>query len=242
MVPKLVRLADWVERRLRRTYGSLRDRVSPPISVLVKRGTVTIAESLRAGGRVHILDIRPSSLQPLSTLRLDARTIHVVGSTISYDNAEIATAAYLQLRKAVLPTSWTTWLWRLLAVLVLAVVLRLLMIALLGGPASTHQAGSELQGATARLASDPNYFPPEPATQPLPGRTDLFGAATPAGNGDLADRIYQQARAAAATTEHDNMPPQPSVNVEGLSGFGLEATGDQAGPGCDPNLAFKVEP
>lgn len=241
-LPKLGGAADWVEGRLRKAYRSMRDRMSPPVAVLVKKGTVTIAESMRAGGRVHILDVRPSVSQPLSTLQLEAHNVHVGASTISYGSVEMAAAAYSQLRKAVLPTSWSTWVWRLLGLLTLAFVLRLLLIALLGGPAATPQASSDLQGATARLATDPNYFPPEPAAQPLPGVSELFGAAAPAGNGDLADQIYQQARAAAARTEHENMPPQPSVNVEGLSGFGLEETGDQAGPGCDPNLAFKVEP
>ncbi|MCC8799119.1 hypothetical protein [Xanthomonas euvesicatoria] len=242
VLPKLWGVADWIEGRLRKAYRSLRDRMSPPVAVMVKKGTVTIAESIRAGGRVHILDVRPSHDQPVSTLQLKACTVHVGASRIPYGSVEMATAAYSQLRKAVLPTSWSTWVWRLFGLLALAFVLRLLLIALVGGPAASTQAGSDLQGATARLATDPNYFPPEPAAQPLPGAAELFGAAAPAGNGDLADQIYKQARAAAARTEHENMPPQPSVNVEGLSGFGLEETGDQAGPGCDPNLAFKVVP
>lgn len=37
------------------------------------------------------------------------------------------------------------------------------------------------------------------------------------------------------------MPPKVNDNTTGLDGFGLDSGASQAGPGCDPKLAFKVE-
>ncbi|UXF74705.1 hypothetical protein K7574_21090 (plasmid) [Stenotrophomonas maltophilia] len=241
LLPVLARCADWFERKLRQLYSSMRDRISPPVSVLVKKGRITIAESVRAGGRVHILEVQPNRVHPLSTIQLQANVLQVGPSTIPYADAALAALAYAQVRKAVLPATWSAWILRLVGLVAVVLILRLATVALLGSPAGNAAGGSELEGVTAQMAADPGFFPPAPAPQPLPGASELFGSASPAGSGDLADQIYQQARAAAAQTEHATMPPQPSVNVEGLAGFGLEEGGDQAGPGCDPNLAFKVE-
>jgi len=89
--------------------------------------------------------------------------------------------------------------------------------------------------ANAAGSTQPEFSPPaamEPQAMPSV-------AAAEGGSANLSDYIYQQAMAAKAKAEHSNMPPTSGGDAKGLDSFGLKTEG-QAGPGCDPGLAFTV--
>lgn len=88
--------------------------------------------------------------------------------------------------------------------------------------------------ANAAAQAEPEFTPPA-AMQPQA----MPSVAAAEGNGNLSDYIYQQAMAAKAKAELNNMPPTSGQDTKGLDGFGLKTEG-QAGPGCDPGLAFTV--
>jgi hypothetical protein len=94
---------------------------------------------------------------------------------------------------------------------------------------------SYLQVASGVTAEKPAEFVPPAAMGPQ--AMPSVGAAE--GTGGLSDYIYQQAMAAKARADHANMPPTNGGDTKGLDGFGLKTEG-QAGPGCDPGLAFTV--
>lgn len=94
---------------------------------------------------------------------------------------------------------------------------------------------SYLQVASGGAAEKPAEFTPPVAMGPQ--AMPSVGAAE--GSANLSDYIYQQAMAAKARADHANMPPTNGGDTKGLDAFGLKTEG-QAGPGCDPGLAFTV--
>lgn len=223
-----LRGADLAESGLRRFYAALRRKISPPVSVYRRKGSLLIVDAPRIGGRVYMV-----STDGPREIRVIGAALMIGGVTLDYPDAATAQAAFVQVRKELLPAGTGTWILRAAAALLVCLVVRGLFAGV-AGPAAHRLAQSEatpLHGLAAAMAADPNFVPPDPAPQSLPG--------APVG-GDLADRIYRQSMADAQQAMHKAMPPQPAANVDGLSGFGLQ-DGPDHGPGCNPALAFKVD-
>lgn len=237
--------ADLVERGLRRFYASVRRTLRPPVSVYRKKDTLTIVNSSRIGGSMYLVNVQSTAPSYAfgvqgATLTISCRHAGESGVVeLHYPDAATASIAYREIMKVMQPAGWCTWALRLAALLLALLVFKATFGALAGDarqggdPLAPEAPVGRLQGLAAAMADNPNFIPPDPAPQAMPG-------AQPVG-GDLADRIYNESMAAGEQKMHEQMPPQPSASVEGLSGFGLEDGPDQSGPGCDPNLAFKVD-
>lgn len=236
--------AERTESVLRRFYGGVRRKLSPPVSVYRKKDLLTVVNATRIGGQIYLASISESTQRkfvgPAFAASLDGVTLKIANTHIPYADEDTARAAFRQVRRALLPTPWSTWMLRIVGLLLAWMVFKAVFATLIGAsaiaggdPRAQQAETGDLYGVAAAMAADPTYTPPEPEPQAMPG--DALG-------GDLADRIYREATAAAQQTLHEEMPPQLGADVEGLEGFGLEDGPGKNGPGCDPALAFKIDP
>jgi len=178
------------------------------------------------GGGLHVLP-RPGQGAPMSfkvaTTENAFALEMVIGdacarSLATFDSESAAREALAKLNKELTGTRVLKWAaWAVIAWLTWLFVTSYLQVT-----------------ANAAAQAEPEFTPPA-AMQPQA----MPSVAAAEGNGNLSDYIYQQAMAAKAKAEHNNMPPTSGQDTKGLDGFGLKTEG-QAGPGCDPGLAFTV--
>lgn len=270
---RAITLAVAIEGVLRRVYRRVWRSMSPPVTVHRSKHRITVAEAPRVGGRVHVFAVdgaSPTSVQQSGKSLLIGANPNAPALAVPFADESVATAALMQIRKALLPTSWFTWGKRAAAFLLLVMLFNATARVVFGSSAEpqTAMAATPPVGMAAALA-DSGYVPPENNGQVLPG-----GAPDP----DLAFREAQaqvaqlfpgvdvtkdtpQARQALAAMERQlgasqgqgggggapmspvSAPPVESANVmPGLKGFGLQGGPGDGGPGCDPALAYKVGP
>lgn len=144
-----------------------------------------------------------------------------------------------RIRKPLTGSTWGKWVFR-------AAVLWIALIAVRAWFNAPAPQGAGAQAATASAV-------PGSALLQLMGPGGMGGSDSPSlaalagdagggasGGGSLADDIYKEAMAAQRQSMHEQGPPQtPSPDID-LKSFGL--AGGKNGEGCDPKLAFKVEP
>ncbi|MGH8078381.1 MAG: hypothetical protein ACREPE_13795, partial [Lysobacter sp.] len=255
-------LALRAESALRSGYSRLWKRLGPaPVAVYRKKHVLTVANAPSIGGAVYLITLVG---EPLLTLSREGSTVQV-GTTvqvargrgnpllITYADEMTAEIALGQVRRALLPVSWSTVGRRAAAVVVLAFVCNAMLTAMWGQPTATAKAEVEpLQGMAAALA-DPAYQPPEALPQALPGGTAMpvntelalqqaLGELLPGVDfASLQNTPETRAMLAAAESRLAGgraLPVAASEVAPGLGAFGLTGGPGETGPGCDPGLAY----
>lgn len=252
-------LAVSAEAGLRRGYAALWRRFNPPVTAHRRKGVLTIVDAPSIGGAVHSMDL--TSYGALSVALSEERSLlFTTGSSrvmaAIYPDTATAQAALREVRAALMPTAFGTWVRRGAAVAVLVLVFNTLGSALSGRPEAVAAANAApTQGMTAALA-DPGFVPADPAPQVLPGGTPDVALAMAQAQQQLAPMLpgvdltnlqdtpeTRKALAAAEQRLQASMPPVAGADaMPGLADFGLEGGPGDGGPGCDPKMAYSVDP
>lgn len=221
--------------------GYAKRKLSPPLKVKLTRQSLMISLPASQGGRLHILP-RPGGSSGLT------RTFEVVSAgegrfalqaspdslaLATYESESEAALALRTLNSALTGNMLWKWGFRLL----LAWLAWLFVTSYMEvSRQSVNGATPDILGLGPSSGALPNIPSGPAAFQATPSTTAPDG-------GDLANYIFQQAKAAQQKAQKDALPPKAGVdNAAGLEGFGLKgATGNNgSGEGCDPKLAFKV--
>lgn len=248
-----LRTWQWLKYQVREIGRELKRAIRPPVRVR-PQGKHALAISARQefGGRVVLLPLGGRGLVAVDRVAADGGVHKVViragdtpgGDTWSvgaFPDLDTAMEAVAIIRKPLTGSAWGKWVWRVLLLWLALILLR------------TWFNGPNPDAAAAAAGIDPaRAAAPGPATatsalmglfgdRATPGLAALAAGAEPgAGYESLADEIYEEAMAKAKASAYEQGPPQSPVPDVGLKGFGL--SGGASGAGCDPKLAFKVDP
>ncbi|CAG9169769.1 serpin family protein [Cupriavidus pinatubonensis] len=208
----------------------------PEIKVKLTRKNLIISLPASQGGALHMLP-RPGTTEAVrfaveQSEGMFALQMAATGQTVSlatFSGEHDAQAALSKVNKALTGNQLVKWSVRIFVLW----IVWLLVTSYLQVSQQAHAEGV--------ASSAPAAFTPPPGTGFQPFPSVAAAVAPQATSGNLADEIYQAAMQAKTRAEHENMPPKVNDNTAGLDGFGLDSGASQAGPGCDPKLAFKVE-
>ncbi|KAG0166433.1 hypothetical protein DFQ30_007198 [Apophysomyces sp. BC1015] len=227
-------LSNTVVNMLRAIWRKLKAALRPSVKVKLTRKNLFITLAGDLGGEFHVLP-RAGLTEATKFAVAASGDGYVLEMTSGGGKASLAhfpgegeaRAALEKLNKALTGNQVGKWIGR-------AVVLWLGWLLV-----TSYLQVSQPAQESALESNAPTAFMPPPSTglQEFPTASAADGLQAKSEN--LADDIYQQAMAAKARAERENMPPKVNDNTTGLDSFGLD-TGAQAGPGCDPKLAFKV--
>lgn len=267
-----VRLSLALERVLRQFYGWAWRKLRPSVSVHRSKSRVTVVDAPRIGGRVHVVPMDGAGPMSVSrtgnTVFIDSGNGRAPFQ-LAYEADHDASFAFASLRQALLPTSWFTWGKRAAGFLVLVMVFNAFARVMFASPEPASELAVGAVGPTgvAAALADPTFVPPEPEAQTLPGGTPDATAALQQAQEQVAamfpgvdlTKDTPETRKALAAMEaqlsgqqsgqqgggggSSGLPAVAGADVmPGLKEFGLSGGPGDGGPGCDPGLAYKVEP
>ncbi|MCM3609144.1 hypothetical protein M4D49_27040 [Cupriavidus pauculus] len=208
----------------------------PEIKVKLTRKNLIISLPASQGGAIHVLP-RPGSTGAVrfaveQSEGVFALQMAAAGQTMAlatFPGEPDAQAALSKVNKALTGNQLVKW------------IVRIFVLWLVWLLFTSYLQVSQQAHADGLASNAPAAFTPPPSTGFQPFPSVAAATAPQATSGNLADEIYQAAMQAKTRAEHENMPPKVNDNTTGLDGFGLDSGASQAGPGCDPKLAFKVE-